>query len=469
MAEPDPFHPDSAATERIRINFAWLLRLRRAGVLGQLLTIAVVSIGLDVDLHLLPLLTVVALGLVLNFGLQVWYFRALRDGDDEKWRREGTMLLGVTMLADVLLLTALLFVSGGIGNPFWFFYIVNLVLATVVLGGVWMAIVYVAAVASVGGLLFSQLPLYGVGGPIIDFAPPGELAGIGDISLYAKGAFVSFVAVATFTAYFVRTINAELARREGELDRERQRRADAARLEALANLAAGAAHELASPLSTIAVVAKELERALERSEDVHLREDAQLVRREVTRCREILDQMSLDAGESVGEQLVALPTSQLIEAAVGKLEAGARVRISFEGDAADRALLAPRTALTRAVRGLIKNGLDASNSDAGIAVTISPLGSGVTIEVADAGTGMDAATLERAVEPFFTTKDPGSGMGLGLFLTRTLAERLGGRLVLDSEPGRGTVARLELPESGVSVPATAPRRRTPSGIFRPRG
>ena len=469
MAEPDPFHPDSAATERIRINFAWLLRLRRAGVLGQLLTIAVVALGLDVPLQLLPLLTVVAIGLVLNFGLQVWYFRALRAGDDEKWRREGSTLLGVTMLADVLLLTALLFVSGGIGNPFWFFYIVNLVLATVVLGGVWMAVVYVAAVGSVGGLLFSHVPLYGVGGPIVDFAAPGTRVGIGDVSLYAKGAFVSFVAVATFTAYFVRTINAELARREGELDRERQRRADAARLEALANLAAGAAHELASPLSTIAVVAKELERALERSEDEHLREDAQLVRREVSRCREILDQMSLDAGETVGEELVELRTSELIAAAIGKLDEADRVRTTFEGDAAERDLLIPRTALTRAVRGLIKNGLDASTTESGVAVTISPLGSGISIEVADAGTGMDAATLERAVEPFFTTKDPGSGMGLGLFLTRTLAERLGGRLVLDSEPGRGTVARLELPQNGVAAADEAPRRRSASGIFRPRG
>jgi two-component system sensor histidine kinase RegB len=81
------------------------------------------------------------------------------------------------------------------------------------------------------------------------------------------------------------------------------------------------------------------------------------------------------------------------------------------------------------------------------------MGSGVVIEVKDRGRGMDAETLQRAGDPFFTTKDPGRGMGLGLFLVRTLADRLGGRFGLRSELGVGTVARLELPRSGAETPA----------------
>jgi signal transduction histidine kinase len=72
----------------------------------------------------------------------------------------------------------------------------------------------------------------------------------------------------------------------------------------------------------------------------------------------------------------------------------------------------------------------------------------VSFIVTDHGSGMDAETLRRATEPFFTTKDPGRGMGLGLFLVRLVADRNGGRLLVTSEPGQGTTAVLELPEAG---------------------
>ncbi|MEO0649042.1 MAG: HAMP domain-containing sensor histidine kinase, partial [Planctomycetota bacterium] len=308
--------------------------------------------------------------------------------------------------------------------------------------------VYAIAIASFGTLLFASLPLDGIGGPE---GASGRVP-LGELTLFAKGTFAAFVAVATFTAYFVRTLNAELSRREGELAAERQRLSDAARLEALARLAAGAAHELASPLSTIAVVARELERALERQDDPHLREDARLVQAEVVRCRKILDQMSLDAGEDAGEEVVEIPTEELIDAALENLREGGRVRLEVQEGVAGTSVRAPRTALTRAVRGLVRNALDASEEDQNVAVTVELRGFLVAFVVVDAGTGMDEATLKRALEPFFTTKEPGAGMGLGLFLVRTLADRLGGSLILDSEPGRGTVATL-------SVPVTQPAGR----------
>ncbi|MHC4260949.1 MAG: sensor histidine kinase [Planctomycetota bacterium] len=449
--------PD-AAVERVALNLSWLLRLRRAGVVGQLATILIVRFGLEVHLELLPLLSVVAAGLLLNVGVQVWFLDAARRDDREHWLRQGSAVLLGSLIADIVFLTALLFASGGIGNPFWIFYFVNLVLSTVVLWGWRLIAVYSVATTCFGLLLFVALPLDGIGGPVRhwseDVIPRPQ-----ELSLYAKGCFVAFVAVATFTAYFVRTLNAELARREAELAAERQRLSDAARLESLARLAAGAAHELSSPLSTIAVVARELERALERAEEMNLRDDARLVQSEVVRCRKILDQMSLDAGEDAGEELTDIPVEELIDGALDKLHENGRVRLERSDDVLGCAVRAPRTALTRAVRGLVRNALDASEDGQVVAVTVERRGFLIAFVVIDAGAGMDEATLKRALEPFFTTKETGAGMGLGLFLVRTLADRLGGSLALDSEVGRGTVATLSVPISAL------PTRSDATGLF----
>ena len=436
--------PERAASERVRINVSWLLKLRRAAVLGQLATIAAVALVARVPLPLLPLLLITALGLVANVGLQLWFLWQSQSGPEEDWVRVGRPLLGSVLLFDILLLIALLYFTGGAGNPFAAFFIVNLVLSTVMLGWRWLRVVIGTAIVGYAGLILYHVPLIGVGGPTLTYHMPGSAPHPRDASLFAWGALVSFIAVAVFTVYFVRSLTFELREKERELEAIRKRREDAARLEALANLAAGAAHELSSPLSTIAVVAKELERELERAGDGGQIEDAQLIRTEVARCRKIIDQMSLDAGESVGEEMVPIRAADLIERAIEKLEGRDRVHVEL-GPTADAELLGPMTALTRALRALVRNALDASPPNATVDVTVEPQGRHLAFCVTDRGSGMDRETLSRAGDPFFTTKDPGRGMGLGLFVVRTLAERLEGRLDLQSEPGRGTTARLELP------------------------
>ena len=204
---------------------------------------------------------------------------------------------------------------------------------------------------------------------------------------------------------------------------------------------------MASPLSTIAVVARDLE-----SGEGLPEEDAQLIRREVGRCRKILDQMSLDAGDTVGEELVDMPPMELVSEALSKLEDTERVALEIADDLDRERLRVPRTATVRAVRALIKNALDASEFDTSVRVELQADEQIWSLVVRDQGRGMDPQTLERAGDPFFTTKDPGRGMGLGLFLVRTLADRLGGELRLASTPGRGTVARLEVPRRSRALP-----------------
>src|SRR5690606_11665997 len=124
-------------------------------------------------------------------------------------------------------------------------------------------------------------------------------------------------------------------------------------------------------------------------------------------------------------------------------------------------LRAPRAALARALASLVRNGLTASSEDAPVSLRAEPVGDRVRFEVADQGTGMSREVRARAGEPFFTTRAPGEGMGLGLFLARALAEHLGGRLCLEPGAPRGTRAILEVrrdpmrPAGAPSEPARA--------------
>ena len=122
-----------------------------------------------------------------------------------------------------------------------------------------------------------------------------------------------------------------------------------------------------------------------------------------------------------------------------------RIEIDFVGASGNSRLTVPRHALVQSLRGLVRNALDASPADGHVELRTTDDNERVQIEIRDRGTGMPAEVLDRAGEPFFTTKEPGQGMGLGLFLTRKVIERLDGTLQLISHPGKGTTAVVTLP------------------------
>lgn len=435
-----PSDPRSVASEvaRVAVNASWLVMLRWAAVIGQCLTVVGTDFVMGVDLPLQPLFVVIVTAAITNVVFSHWLRGQMIASQGRLDQGHPEWLIGSIMAIDVIFLTTLLYLTGGAPNPFALFYLVNIVLAAVVLNVGWAIALNIQAVVCYSLLFVWYRPF-----------PALELhAGHDDavFELQLKGAAVALVTAAAIIVYFVNHVNRELSFREDQLARVRHRKAASDRLAALATLAGGAAHELSSPLSTIAIVARDLELALEEadggSETV---EDARLIRREVGRCRAILDQMSVDAGQSKGEELVNTPIDDLIRTAMETIHAADRV--AFETTDAARAVLlkVPYRAVSQSIRALIKNALDASGEQEGVHVKADLSGDFIEITVVDEGQGMDPTILDRSGEPFFTTKEPGRGMGLGLFLTRTVAERLGGRLDLISQEGRGTRARLLLP------------------------
>jgi len=267
--------------------------------------------------------------------------------------------------------------------------------------------------------------------------------------------WVAFGVAAVFIVYFIQRVSIALARRDLELTRARDEFTKTQRLAALATLSAGAAHELATPLSTIAVVAKELERSL--SDDparTAAAEDARLVREQVQRCRAILDHMAAEAGEAAGERLSTVDAAAVVERALSGLKPDVRARVALEQAPPPSPTLAgqvPLEALARSLRGLVENAAHAGPADTPVTLRVKVEEECVCFEVHDDGPGMDDETLARVGEPFFTTKPPGIGMGLGVFLARSVAEQLRGRLDFRSTPGVGTTATVRLPRGGVAA------------------
>ena len=217
------------------------------------------------------------------------------------------------------------------------------------------------------------------------------------------------------------------------------------RLVSLTTLAAGAAHELSTPLATIAVAARELERTAANQAAAGLADDARLIRTEVDRCQAILDQMSGGPAAASSTHPRPSTSARRLPRPARELTSGAGARVVV--DAAD-ALPAIRTspaAFRQAVLSILRNALDASPAGAAVEVTAreSADGTGVRIDVRDRGPGMPPEVLARAGEPFFTTRGTGRGLGLGLFLARVFAERSGGALSIAS--GAGTTVTLDLP------------------------
>jgi two-component system, sensor histidine kinase RegB len=409
------------------VTLRWLVRLRWASLAGQLLVIAFARVSSPEGVGLQWPAALVGAVIVSNVYLQVRSTRANVVSD---------RLLASVLLFDVAILTVLLALSGGPGNPFSVVFLVQVTLAAVVLGARWAWLLVAATVTAFGALFFVVSP------DQIMRHMHGNGQGV---PIHLQGMWLAFAATASLIAYFVTRIASELRARETEVRELGRRAALNDKLASLSTLAAGAAHELGTPLGTIALAAKELERALDALPSPALAQDAQLIRTEVERCRGILSQLSANTGQSAGEMSMPVLLEDLSSQLSESLAKAERARVQISSEPNVRATL-PRMAVVQAVRTLVRNGLDAGPGD--VSVRLGRTGVRLQVTVEDSGAGMDAAVLARAGEPFFTTKPVGKGLGLGLFLARAVAERLGGELTLDSEPGRGTIARIDLPGAG---------------------
>ncbi len=412
-------------------TLGWLLRLRWTAVAGQTVTILLAAWVLHIPLPLQPLL-VILLILALSNGL-------LHEFPANRARRESANLFGAVLALDTLLLTAMLYWTGGAHNPFTSFYLVHIALAAMLLqtGRLWALVGL-----SVGCFLF----LFYYYHPLncVAHGGSGEHGDHGGMpfDLHLRGMGVAYLVTSACIAYFVARMKEALRHQEEELAQARVASARHEQFASLATLSAGVAHELGSPLGSIAVIARELERELEAAPPGgEALADARLIRAEVERCRAILDRLNARSTRGVGnaaERFDAAALEERLRAALGPV--AARLEVAAPPGCTFYLPLEP---LTQALGVLVQNAADADSGVLRLELAVEEGRARFT--VCDHGPGLSPAASARAGEPFFTTKAPGRGMGLGLFLVRTLASRLGGELALQPNPGGGTRATLLLP------------------------
>ncbi len=395
-----------------------ILALRWRALWVQLaVALTVAAVGAVDDLG--PAMAVLAVSGLTNVGLRL----AAR-------REVGLPAAAVpaAIALDVLLLTVLLGLTGGPMNPFSFLFVIHVATATVALPTrqAW-------AIAGLTVVAYRVLFLPSLVGD------PHALHTPGMMTLHLEGMWLAFAMTAGFVVHDVTRLREALA------DEEAERRAlaeRARRLQALATLAGGAAHELSTPLATIALVASELTEAAQTADLEAVRADARLVLEEVERCRSVLQHLSADAGAPHGEA----PTERTIEALVAEVLVGIPQPVEVAHDDPMAPGLWPSRTLSSALRGLVVNAHKAGGP-VRLATWRDEAAGTVTLHLDDHGPGLSPETAARIGEPFFTTRPEGQGMGLGVYLARTVVEQVGGRLSFARAPSGGCRVRVVLPLS----------------------
>jgi two-component system sensor histidine kinase RegB len=417
----DAAPPDATTPVLMR----WLVGLRWAvfAVLAATLPLDEALFGFHVRWAIaLPVLAAVV---AINAALQ----RRLTSGAPVPPRA-----LAAGAALDLVAIGALLAASGGAANPFSAVFVVHVALAASLLPAR-----TTFALAGLATCLFGGL-----------FAlPSGSCcaahAANGTFSMHLYGMWLAFVVAAGLVSYFLTRVRSALDAHAREITLLRRQAEGSARFAALGTLAAGTAHELATPLGTIAVLAGEIACGAEPAG-----RGGQTIAAQVSRCRDILTRMQ--AGASTDRAAAPTPLGEAVRRAVAawrRAHPEAVVRIDERAPAASPLPLAAED-VEAALCALLDNALHATRAahrDGAITVGTALEAGALQVSVEDDGAGVPAPLRGRLGEPFLTTKEPGEGMGLGLYWIRTLLGRIGGELSIEPRAPRGTRVVLRFAEA----------------------
>ena len=435
----------SRDTELGILRLRTLVRLRWIAIIGQTGAVLGVAFMLGFPLPLALCLGVIALSAWLNIFLTI------------RWRKSVRLQAshaGLLLAYDIIQLAVLLYLTGGLENPFAFLFLVPVTISATSLSLRWTLWLGAMAFGCGTFLAFRHYPL-----------PwrPGEELVLPDV--YIAGMWAAIMCGVVFSAIYARRIADEARQMSAALAATEMVLAREQRLSALDGLAAAAAHELGTPLATIALVAKELKRELPASGP--LGEDIDLLISQAARCREILARLSSREAQS-DEMYERTKLHVMVEDLIGPLRGSdveIRVLTSADGDPAAEAtepVLRRNPGVTYGLGNLLENAVDFARTRVDVEARWTP--AQVSLTVSDDGPGFHQDIFDRLGDPFVTTR-PGydlageeasghAGMGLGFFIAKTLLERSGANVSLANRP---------LPDQGAVVHVVWPRAQIDLG------
>lgn len=408
-----------------------ILRLRWLAALGQLTAIFIVAQGLEFEFPVIACVAVVGVSALLNLALQIAF---------NPMQRLEPLHAAALLALNIVELAALLFLTGGLQNPFSFLFLGPVLISATVLPIRLTIGLGVLAVACASALVFFHLPLpWDSEDPLV--LPPIYLVGvwlsivlaIGVTSLYAFQA-----------AEEARKLSDALAATELVLTREQH-------LTQIDGLAAAAAHELGTPLSTIFLISRELEKTVK--SDDPLASDLKTLREQAQRCRDILAKITQLSAS--GAPFDRMKLSTLIEEAVAPhRDFGVAIKVRLAVAAAREPVGARNPAVLYGVGNILENAVDFARTT----VEVNAWWNTETVEIiiSDDGPGIAPDMLKRIGEPYLSRRRSAdeanherAGLGLGVFIARTLLERTGAKVSFSNRtfPDHGAVVQIAWPRA----------------------
>ncbi len=428
----DPGRPITTRTVSVRT----LVVIRWVALAGQVAALVLVAFGLGSPVPMPPSLGVVAVSALLNLRLQM-----RRDGRERLREGEAAFYLAF----DIMQLSVLLYLTGGLENPFALMLLAPVTVSATILGRKSTVNLCLLAMVCASLLTVSHLPLPWVE---TEFALP---------ELYVTGIWCALVIALVFNAAYAWWVAEEARQLSTALAATQQALAREQRMAAMGGIAAAAAHELGSPLATIAVVARELAREVPKDSD--LAEDVQLLLSESQRCREILASLGRDPTPDSAQPFTAVPIDLLVEQAAAphqRDDVAVIVEVQDRDNLADGApgrevpTVTPSPELLHGIGAFIQNAVQFANATVEVAIVVGPRSLTVTIE--DDGPGFPLTLLTRLGEPYVSGRGNRDGhMGLGVFIAITLLGRTGAQVEFANRREGGAQVVVHWPDGVLSM------------------
>lgn len=404
-------------------NMLLLIQLRWIAVAGQVTTIVIAAIVFGVQLPLPYMLEVVACLVGFNVASHLRWSEQQEVTNSE---------LFLSLLVDVISLTAQLYLSGGTNNPFAFLYLLQVILSAVLLRGwaTWI-IVLATSVCLAGLALFAKpLPLQ------LDHSR-------GIFSLYVQGLLLCFALDAALLVFFIRRITNNLRAGDAKLAALRQRAAEEEHIVRMGLLASGAAHELGTPLATLSVILGDWRRMPAVSKNPDLLDDITEMQTQLQRCKSIVSGILLSAGEARGESSVRTTIHTFLDQLTAEWRASRPVvAFDYYNRIGEDLPVVFDSALKQMICNVLDNALEASPEWLSFVATRED--DMLVMSVSDSGPGFAPEILAQFGKPYNSSKGRPGG-GLGLFLAVNVARTLGGTVEARNLPQGGASVQMRLP------------------------
>ncbi|MEK9816287.1 MAG: ATP-binding protein [Limnobacter sp.] len=404
-------------------NMLHLIHLRWLAVGGQIATILVATWGFGIQLPMFNMLAVMVCLIAFNIGSHL------------RWHEERVVSnreLFLAMLVDIASLTAQLYFTGGINNPFVFLFLLQVILSAVLLRAesTWL----VVAITTVC-LAFLSI----VNKPLV--WPLNSTYKLAD--LYATGLVICFVLNAALLVIFITRIGRNLRAGDAALASLRQRAAEEEHIVRMGLLASGAAHELGTPLATMSVVLGDWKRMPQFSNDPAMLEEIEEIEGQLMRCKSIVSGILLSAGETRGESSSKTSLNEFFENLVEEWESSRPAQhFEYTNSIEEEFTVAFDSTVKQMVFNVLDNALEVSPN--WLRFEVSKNHEQLFLTVADQGPGFRADILEQVGTPYNSSKGRPGG-GLGLFLVMNVARTLGGTLTVTNRQEGGAEVVIALP------------------------